>query len=207
VLDGEDVTLKIVQAGDPVLRARARELSPSEIQSRAIQDLIDQMRETMREAPGVGLAAPQIGESLQLAVIEDRDDYQENVADERLALLEREPVAFHVIINPRIERRQTDPPARFFEGCLSLSGVVGVVPRALDVHVDALDEHGRPISIDAHGWYARILQHEIDHLHGTLCIDRMYPRTLMTQDAYAQFWGNQPIEAIWQALDPERPLP
>jgi peptide deformylase len=201
------VTLKIVQAGDPVLRARARELSANEIRSRAIHDLIDQMRETMREAPGVGLAAPQIGQSLQLAVIEDRPDYQKNVAEERLVLLEREAVPFHVIINPRIQLRQGGPPARFFEGCLSVSGLVGVVPRASDVHVDALDEHGKPISIDAHGWYARILQHEIDHLYGTLCIDRMYSRTLMTQEAYAEFWGNQPIEAIWQALDPERPLP
>jgi peptide deformylase len=200
------VTLKIVQAGDPVLRSQARELSQKEIKSKAIQDLIAQMRETMREAPGVGLAAPQIGESLQLAVIEDRPDYQENVTDERLAMLEREPVPFHVIINPRITLGQ-GPGARFFEGCLSVSGLVGVVPRSTTVRVEAFDEHGNSVSIDARGWYARILQHEIDHLQGVLCIDRMYPRTLMTQDNYAQFWGNQPIDKVWQALDPERALP
>jgi peptide deformylase len=201
------VTLKIVQVGDPVLRNRARELSVEEIQSRSIQDLIAEMRETMRDAPGVGLAAPQIGESLQLAVIEDRADYQENVAEDRLALLEREPVSFHVIVNPRITLVQGGAPARFFEGCLSVSGFVGVVPRALEVHVEALDQRGEAVSIDARGWYARILQHEIDHLCGVLCVDRMHLRTMMTQENYAQFWGNQPIDQIWRALDPERRLP
>jgi peptide deformylase len=197
------VTLPIVQAGHPVLRTRARELSVQEIRSKAIVDLIDQMRETMREAPGVGLAAPQIGESLQLAVIEDRPDYQERVAEERLATLEREPVPFHVIINPRITLREGKRVA-FFEGCLSFSGFVGVVPRALEVHVDALDERGEAVSIDARGWYARILQHEIDHLHGTLCIDRMYSRTLMTQENYAQYWGNKGMDEIWEAIEPAR---
>ncbi len=200
------MSLKILQAGDPVLRARARELSIEEIRSGRIQNLIAEMRETMREAPGVGLAAPQIGESLRLAVIEDRADYQEGIADERLVLLERSPVPFHVIVNPRITLAP-GARAQFFEGCLSVSGLLGLVPRALEVHVDALDEHGKGLSIDARGWYARILQHEIDHLEGTLCIDRMYSRTLMTQENYAQFWGNKAIEKIWSELDPERPLP
>jgi peptide deformylase len=198
------MVMKIVQAGDPVLRARARALLPNEIRSKAIQQLIEQMRETMRAAPGVGLAAPQIGEPLQLAVVEDRDDYQRNVDKERLALLERKPVPFHVIINPRITLREGGRPARFFEGCLSLTGLIGLVPRALDVRVDALDQRGDPVSIDAHGWHARILQHEIDHLAGTLCVDRMYTRTLMTQDVYAQFWSNRSIEEIWQQLEPDR---
>jgi peptide deformylase len=200
------VALPIVQAGHPALRGRARELSAKEIRSKTIRELIEEMRETMRAAPGVGLAAPQVGQGLQLAVIEDRPDYQERVAEERLALLEREPVPFHVIINPRITLREGKKPA-FFEGCLSVAGLVGVVPRALEVHVDALDERGEAISIDARGWYARILQHEIDHLHGTLCIDRMYSRTLMTQENYAQYWGNKSMDEIWKAVDPERALP
>jgi peptide deformylase len=200
-------SLKIVQAGHPALRARARPLSVNEIRSRAIQDLIEQMRETMRDAPGVGLAAPQIGEPLQLAVVEDREEYQRNVKEERLDLLERRPVPFHVIINPRIALLPAAAPARFFEGCLSVAGVLGLVPRALDVHVDALDERGEPVSIDAHGWYARILQHEIDHLAGVLCIDRMYTRTLMTQENYSQFWGSKPIEELWRELEVDRPAP
>jgi peptide deformylase len=199
--------LKIVQAGEPVLRARARALAPKEIGSKKIRDLVEQMRETMREAPGVGLAAPQIGEPLQLAVIEDRPDYQSNVAEDRLALLERTAVPFHVIINPRITLSDTRGAARFFEGCLSLTGLVGLVARARDVHVDALDDHGRPLSIDARGWYARILQHEIDHLYGALYVDRMYPRTLMTQENHAEFWSDKSIDEIWQVLAADRPPP
>ena len=195
--------MKIVQAGHPVLRNRARELSVKEIRSRAIQDLIERMRETMRDAPGVGLAAPQVGEPLQLAVIEDRDEYQRNVKAERLEMLERKPVPFHVIVNPRLTLRAA-APIRHFEGCLSVAGMIGLVPRALDVHVDALDENGNPVSIDAHGWHARILQHEIDHLMGVLCIDRMYSRTLMTQENYAQYWGAKSAEEIWQEIEPER---
>jgi peptide deformylase len=195
--------LKIVQAGHPALRTRARPLSKSEIRSRAIQDLIERMRETMREAPGVGLAAPQVGEPLQLAVVEDREEYQRNIKDERLDLLERRPVAFHVIINPLI-KLLPGQPVRFFEGCLSVAGILGVVPRARGVHVDALDERGDPVSIDAHGWHARILQHEIDHLAGVLCVDRMYTRTLMTQENYGQYWGSKSIDEVWQELEADK---
>jgi peptide deformylase len=195
--------LTIVQAGHPVLRSRARDLLVEEIQSQPIRDLIDAMRETMRDAPGVGLAAPQIGEGIQLAVIEDRPEYLRNVQPERLNALERQPVPFHVVINPKLVLGPRGP-ARFFEGCLSVTGLLGVVPRALDVHVDALDEHGRAVHIDAHGWHARILQHEIDHLNGVLCVDRMYPRSLMTQENYAQYWGNKSIDEVWEELDPER---
>jgi peptide deformylase len=198
--------LKIVQAGHPALRARARPLSNSEIRSRFIQDLIERMQETMRDAPGVGLAAPQIGEPLQLAVVEDREEYQRNVKEERLDLLERRPVPFHVIINPRITLLP-GAAVRFFEGCLSVAGILGMVPRARGVHVDALDERGDPVSIDAHGWHARILQHEIDHLAGVLCIDRMYTRTFMTQENFSQYWGSKSIDEVWQELEPDKPAP
>jgi peptide deformylase len=114
------VKLEIVQAGDPVLRQRARPLSPKEIASKEIRSLIESMRECMYEAPGVGLAAPQVGLSLQLAVIEDRPDYHKDVPVEHLQERERRPVPFHVIINPTITAAGTEP-VEFFEGCLSLS--------------------------------------------------------------------------------------
>jgi peptide deformylase len=196
--------LKIVQAGDPVLRARARALSPKEIRSKPIRELVDQMRETMRDAPGVGLAAPQIGQPLQLAVIEDRPDCQSAVDEDRLDLLERAPIPFHVIINPRITLGDSRTPATFFEGCLSLTGLVGLVSRSRDVQVDALDEHGQPLRIDGRGWYARILQHEIDHLYGTLYVDRISPRTLMTQENHAEFWSGKPLDDLLRDLDPDR---
>ena len=96
------VRLKIVQAGEPVLRSKARALTAQEIASDEIQQLIEHMKETMRDAPGVGLAAPQVGRSLQLAVIEDSEEYLKGIPQADLAERERSPVPFQVIINPRI---------------------------------------------------------------------------------------------------------
>src|SRR4051794_18356272 len=113
--------LKIVQAGEPVLRARARDLSMEEIRSAETQQLIELMRLTMRDAPGVGLAAPQVGLGLRLAVIEDQPDYVRDLSAEAIAERERSPVPFHVIINPVIELDAE--PVEFAEGCLSLTGL------------------------------------------------------------------------------------
>lgn len=175
--------LKIVQVGEPVLRERARPLTPDEIDSREIQELIESMRETMYDAPGVGLAAPQIGLPLQLAVIEDKAEYTRDAPPGFLKERERKPVPFHVIINPQLTLNDA-PAVEFFEGCLSLAGYTAVVARSRIVRVDCLDHHGSVIRIDASGWYARILQHEIDHLHGTLYIDRMQTRTFATTENY-----------------------
>lgn len=171
--------LKIVQAGDPVLRKQGELLTRDEISSPRIQELIESMRETMREAPGVGLAAPQIGESIQLAVIEDRAEYLADVPAEQLAKYQRSPVPFHVIINPKLTVLD-DQSAKFYEGCLSVEGFSATVDRALNVRVECLNERGEEVTIDALGWYARILQHEIDHLNGKLYIDRMETRSFTT---------------------------
>ena len=121
--------LKIAQVGEPVLRHAARPLAAEEIASDEIQKLIDDMRETMQDAPGVGLAAPQVGLSVQLAVIEDREEYLKDISLDQLRERERRPVAFHVIVNPKIVEI-TDTKAEFFEGCLSLAGFSAMVPRA-----------------------------------------------------------------------------
>ena len=189
------MTLKIVQAGDPVLRRQGRALSVEEIRSPAIQHLIEQMRDTMREAPGVGLAAPQIGESLQLAVIEDRVEYIDGLPPEELAERQRTAIPFHVIINPKLLVLDNSA-AEFFEGCLSLEGLGAVVTRALNVRVECLNEHGERVTINAHGWHARILQHEIDHLNGTLYVDRMKSRTLTTGENMLRFWRDQSITQV-----------
>ena len=173
--------LTIVQTGDPVLRKQGQLLTREEISSPRIQELIELMRDTMREAPGVGLAAPQIGESLQLAVIEDRAEYLADLPAEQLAKTQRSPVPFQVIINPKLTLLDTQS-VEFFEGCLSVEGFAAVVDRALDVRVECLNERGEEVTINAHGWYARILQHEIDHLNGTLYIDRMKTRTFTTAE-------------------------
>jgi peptide deformylase len=187
------MNLKIVQAGDPVLRELARTLTPREIASAEIQQLLELMRETMRDAPGVGLAAPQIGLPLQLAVIED-------VAE--LEATERQPVPFHVIVNPRLTLGSES--VEFFEGCLSVEGFQAVVARARTVVVEALDHQGAPIKIEARGWYARILQHEIDHLNGTLYIDRMRSRTFSTARNASRYAAGVPIPELLAKLDPRR---
>ena len=191
--------LEIVQTGQPVLRQTARALAPEEIRSRGIQDLIANMRETMRETPGVGLAAPQVGLPLQLAVIEDRKEYHKELSAEQLALRERTPVPFHVIINPVISEVK-DRTVELYEGCLSMAGFMAVVPRARSVRVECLDEKGKPRALEASGWYARILQHEIDHLRGTLYVDHMRTRTLTTMENWNQFWKGKPIDEVRSTL-------
>jgi peptide deformylase len=145
------------------------------------------MRETLADAPGVGLAAPQIGLPLQLAVIEDKAEYHATISEAELRERERRPVPFHVLINPELQL-VPEPEVTFYEGCLSLPGFTAMVPRARKVMVKALDHNGQIVKIEATGWYARILQHEFDHLHGTLYIDRMRPRSFSTLDNYTRHW-------------------
>jgi len=96
-------------------------------------------------------------------------------------------VTFHVIINPKLTIVGEDTRT-FFEGCLSFAGFVGLVKRAFEVKVECLNERAEPVIINAKGWYARILQHEIDHLHGTVCIDRMNTRSLANSENYQRYW-------------------
>ena len=188
-------TFKIVQVGDPVLRQRARELTREELATSATQELIARMRDTMRDAPGVGLAAPQIGESLQLVVIEDPPQLQAGLTPEQLAERERAAVPFHVLVNPRLTV-EGDVRVAAYEGCLSFAGFMMIVPRWRQVRVEALNEYGEPIVKVASGWYARILQHEIDHLRGVVCCDRMDPRTLTTHDNQLRHWRGLSIDEV-----------
>jgi peptide deformylase len=188
------VLLKICEIGNPVLRKVARQLTSEEIVTDTIQNLIEYMRETMRDAPGVGLAAPQIGESLQIAVIEDKVEYHKGITDAQLQERQRKPVDFHVIINPQIELL-SPPDTLFFEGCLSIPRLVAEVPRSLSVRVTCLNDRAEPRIILAEGWYARILQHEIDHLQGRLYTDLMRPNTLTTIENYQRHIMNAPPPA------------
>jgi peptide deformylase len=187
--------LQIVQAGEQVLRVPARELSREEILSEKMRELIEHMRDTMRYAPGVGLAAPQVGLSLQLAVIEDREEYQKRATTEQLAERERRPVPFHVLINPRIVSLE-GVKVEFFEGCLSVTGYSAIVPRAWAVTVEYLNEFAEPKKVHAMGWYARIQQHEIDHLGGILYLDRMKTRTFSTVDNLERVWRDVPVPEV-----------
>jgi peptide deformylase len=179
--------LKLVQAGEPVLRAVAQPLTRKKIVSKEIALLIEDMRATLQDAPGVGLAAPQVGVPLQLAIIEDRPEYSKDIAPELLAERERQPVPFHVIINP-VLTPVGNSEVEFFEGCLSVEGFTAMVARYRQVRVSCLDERGEAREIEATGWYARILQHEIDHLNGTLYIDRMRSRSFSSLQNFTRYW-------------------
>ena len=157
----------------------------------------------MRDAPGVGLAAPQIGLGLQLAVIEDRPEYSKDISADRLAERERESVPFQVLINPRIVEQSQDQ-VEFFEGCLSLTGFSALVKRSREVAVEYWDEGGQPRRLEAQGWYARILQHEIDHLHGRLYIDRMESRSFMSIDNLTRHWKDMSLQTVRQVLGIDR---
>ena len=194
--------IKIASVGEPVLRDPARPLRPEEIDSEPIRKLIEHMRETLADAPGVGLAAPQIGEPLQLVIIEDKAAYQATLTPAELAERERRPVSFHVLINPEIELL-SPLEVNFFEGCLSLPGFMAIVPRARRVRVRALNEAGEIVTIEAEGWYARILQHEIDHLRGTLYIDRMLSRSFSSINHYNRHWKSKSTEELLQGFRPK----
>ncbi len=191
--------LKLVQLGEEVLRQPAREILAEEIRSGALRQLIADMHETLRDAPGVGLAAPQVGVSIQLAIVEDLPEYSRDIATGQLTERERRPVPFQVLINPEIVARGQEQ-TEFFEGCLSLTGFTALVPRSRQVTVRCLDEHGQSKVIEASGWYARILQHEIDHLNGTVYIDRMEPRTFMSVENFNRRWKEKPVGEVKRRL-------
>ena len=194
-----ETILKLRQAGELVLREPARLLRLDEIRSAEIQGLIAAMRDTLRDAPGVGLAAPQVGYGIQLAIVEDRAEYQQAIPPAQLAERGRQPVPFQVIINPQLS--VIDPAQQlFFEGCLSVAGFTALVPRAAKVRVAGVDETGAPLTVEAEGWHARILQHEIDHLQGKLYLDSMLPRSFMTVANHARYWKDEPVCAVCAAL-------
>ncbi len=152
---------EIVTFPDPFLRLKAK---PVKKFDKELQTLIEDMFETMRNEPGVGLAAPQIGESIRLVVIE----YAEEPEDEDAP--EPKPKRY-VLVNPEIVEK-SEEMVEGMEGCLSVPGLIGLVNRHEKITVKAQTRHGKPQKVKAEGWMARIIQHELDHLDGVLYIDR-----------------------------------
>jgi len=158
---------KIVTLPEPVLRRKARAVTKFD---KNLQTVIDDMIETMREAPGVGLAAPQIGLSERLIVVEyyeHEEDEENDENDEN----DDAPKKVWAVLNPEIVKA-SEEKLMGVEGCLSIPNLVGEVERHASVQVKGLNRHGRPMKIKAEGWLARIFQHEIDHLNGVLFPDR-----------------------------------
>ena len=170
---------QIVEIGHPVLRERAREVTPEELRSDAVQGLIDDMVETMRAANGAGLAANQVAETLRIAVVEVRE------GNPRYPY--KPPVPLTVIVNPVIEPLDDDVE-QINEGCLSVPNLRGEVPRHMNVRVRYTDREGEEHDEVRRGLTAGTFQHELDHLDGTLFLDRVTDlATLTTWDQFERF--------------------
>ena len=154
--------LKVARIAHPVLRAPAQPVPKAAFKNPLFQKLVDDMRETMYEYEGVGLAAPQVHEGMRLAVIEVGGDDERSVAE----------VPFMVLVNPVITPIG-DEALRSYEGCLSIPDLRGVVPRHKKLKLEAQDRHGKAYSLEAEDFFARVIQHECDHLDGRVYLDRM----------------------------------
>ncbi|MFI6656583.1 peptide deformylase [Streptomyces sp. NPDC050523] len=186
--------LPIVAAGDPVLR-RDTERFDGQLDAALLARFVEALRVTMHAAPGVGLAAPQVGVALRIAVIEDPAPVPEEVRLVR----GRVPQPFRVLVNPSYEPVGSDRAA-FFEGCLSVPGWQAVVARPAEVRLTGQDEHGRALDEVFTGWPARIVQHETDHLDGMLYLDRAELRSLSSNEAMAERWTQPTPEEAARAL-------
>jgi peptide deformylase len=176
---------KIAQMGEPVLRRKADPIDPTQIGSTLIQTLIDDMIETMHDADGAGLAAPQVYESLQLCVIQ---------VDQNPRYPQFEPIPLTVLINPVVTPLvgkngllSAEDSFQIYEGCLSVPGMRGQVARPRKVRVQALDRAGNTLDFVWESFRAVVVQHETDHLLGTLYVDRVDPRTLTFLREYDRF--------------------
>ncbi|HTV12411.1 MAG TPA: peptide deformylase [Acidimicrobiales bacterium] len=197
--------LPIVMCGDRALRHPAERVDLSELGTPAMARLISEMRATMEAAPGVGLAAPQVGVPLQLAVIQDGPERWGQASATDLAARQRTALPFTVLVNPSLIALRSEGTAAFYEGCLSIPGLTAVVNRYRSVRVEALDEQGEPFSRQYNGWPARIVQHEIDHLGGTLYLDRAIARSLSTTENYLANWAGRDVQEVSRALAFELP--
>ena len=180
--------LKVARMGHPVLRVRARPIEPAQIGSPRIQQLIDDMFETMQEYQGVGLAAPQVHESLRVFVAGFAPDDEDDESTRGVPLM--------ALINPEIAPIGPEL-VEDWEGCLSIPDIRGRVPRSRQISVRAYDRRGKRIELKAAGFTARVIQHETDHLDGVLFFDRMKSfQTLTFLDEFGRYWTGPESEPV-----------
>ncbi|WP_328432538.1 peptide deformylase [Streptomyces sp. NBC_00453] len=191
--------LPIVAAGDPVLR-RGTERFDGQLDPALLARFVEALRVTMHAAPGVGVAAPQVGVELRIAVIEDPAP----VPDEVRLARGRAPQPFRVLVNPSYEPVGSQRAA-YFEGCLSVPGWQAVVARHAQVRLTGEDEQGRALDEVFTGWPARIVQHETDHLDGMLYLDRAELRSLSSNASMAERWTQSTPEEAAKELGFELP--
>lgn len=182
----------IVQAGASVLRRRAESVPASLLATPALRDLVGLMTDVMRSAPGVGLAAPQIGVPLRVFVAEDQEERIAGLPESATKRKGRVVLPLTVLVNPKLEP-EGDEQVTFYEGCLSVRGYGALVQRWRAVRISGVDAEGRPVALRLEGWPARIMQHELDHLNGTLYVDRMLTRSFATDEELPRL-GSMPVD-------------
>lgn len=171
--------LKTTMLGNPLLRQTAKEVTPEELATPAVQKLIDDMIETMHEYDGVGIAAPQVHEAKQIAIIETH-------ANPRYPRAPDHPLL--VLVNPVFTEKSAEIQTGW-EGCLSVEGFRGVVPRSKKVAITYLDRTGKKISLEAQDFLAVVIQHELDHLAGKVFLDRMSDLSTLTHfKEFERYW-------------------
>ncbi|WP_019159514.1 peptide deformylase [Brevibacterium senegalense] len=196
--------LPIVEAGDPVLRMETAPVD-GQLDDDVLTAFADAMRTTMRAAPGVGLAAPQVGVPLRLFVAEDPVPADpDSAAQARRDMRRRVPFGPRTVLNARYEAT-TDRTASFYEGCLSIPGYQAVVDRPLTILLRGADLTGASVEEELTGWPARIVAHETDHLDGILYLDTAQMRSLATDEAVARWWGRADTREAAAALGFEVP--
>lgn len=181
---------KIAQIGNPVLRQRARTVTREELSTPAVQSFIDDLVETMRDADGAGLAAIQVYEPIQICAVEVRNNPRYPY---------KPPIPLTILVNP-ILTPVDDELFDNYEGCLSVPNLRGVVRRNVNVHVIAWDRHGNPIDETVRGLKAGTYQHEVDHLHGTIFVDRADPTTLTTWTEFERYHRDAFVARVSQLV-------
>ena len=170
--------LRVARMGHPVLRQQAAEVDPARIDHPDVQRLVNDMIETMIDYEGIGLAAPQVRTSIRLVVVGDPDTTEDD----------SEGIPLTVLFNPQFIA-MSDESASGWEGCLSIPEVRGVVPRSVEVTIRGYDRLGASVEFSARDFFARVLQHEVDHLDGILFLDRMDRLDTLTYlEEYQRYW-------------------
>lgn len=198
---GPDGVLPIVRAGDPILRKACRPVAEAGI--RDLEALVAQLHRTMTAAPGVGLAANQVGLDLRLLVAADQAGAEDDATRQLFAAQGRVPLAPLALLDASVEPVPGAGTAWWFEGCLSIPDWFAVVPRATAVRVRGRTPDGDPVDTELTGWPARILQHETDHLDGRMYVDRMVTRTFMSAENFRATWRFRPIGEVLRELGAE----
>lgn len=188
-------TQTIVQYNNPILRQSARALTIADIQHPDMSLCLDDMVDTMRAAPGVGLAAPQIAYLWQLFIVEDQPRYHQNISTAVLHERQRVPVALEIFFNPQLTIVDSTH-IYYYEGCLSCGEFCWIVPRAKQIKISYYNRDGEACELVASGWLARILQHEYDHLQGKILYDNAAQQTRITMSEYREDWLNSTAEQV-----------